>query len=199
MGNDAEADAVAARLLQHSKALGDSFSGAAAMFWISYGSFVRGRLAAAGPQAEAAVALCERDGFLAFIAVADLVRLYVEGAADPAAVLPRARRRAESAGLMGQAHTAGFHIGQIAQLVRAAGDPGAALALADKGVGIAEALDERIWLAPLHMLRAGFLLVMADKDGASAAAALALAIAGDQGAARHAADAEALAGRIAAG
>jgi hypothetical protein len=201
MGNDAEADRVAARLAQHREALGESFSAAAALFWKSFGSLLRGRPDDAGPEAQAAVALCERDGFLAFIAVADLVRLYVEGAqSDPAAALERARRRANSAGLMGKSHTAGFHIGQIAVLQRAAGDTAAALALVDRGIGIAEVLDERVWLAPLHMLRAELLLELSEPDRTAAAAAAAAAqeVAETQGATRYAAEAQALARRIAA-
>lgn len=200
MGNDAEADAVAAKLAGHREALGESFSAAAALFWKSFGSLLRGRIADAGPEAVAAVALCERDGFLAFIGVADLVRLYVEGASDAAATLPKARRRAGSTGLMGKSHTSGFHIGQIARLECAAGDPVEALALVDRGIGIAETLDEALWLAPLHMHRAEILLAqpVPDKAEAAAAAARAIAIAEAQGATRYVADAGALAARIAA-
>lgn len=201
MGNDDEADAAAARLARHREVLGESFSAAAALFWKSYGSLARGRLADAGSEAQAAVALCERDGFLAFIAVADLIGLYVEGAhGDPAAVLPRVRRRAASAGLMGKAHTAGFHIGQIAVLERAAGDAAAALALVDRGIGIAETLGERIWLAPLQLLRAELLMSLPEPDAVAAAAAVATAldIAQLQGATRYAAEARALAACIAA-
>nr|MBA3896934.1 AAA family ATPase [Sphingomonadaceae bacterium] len=191
IGDDAGSARASALLMERTAKLADPFHLAFGLFFRAFAALSTGDHAMARDNAAESIALCEHNGLASYLLYARLIHAHALGRlGEPERAAALARATLATCERIGQIHTKSFHLGEIAESLRLAGDQPGALESVEGAIAAAERLREGYWLPQLHMTRAR--IIGGATPSGRAALKVARSIAHDQGALRFEREAEAL-------
>jgi tetratricopeptide (TPR) repeat protein len=183
VGDDAAASRAADRLVTHSRACGGTYTRAFGLAWRATFEVRTQNFAAALDYAEEAIAVCERYGYTSWEILAKLMKAFAVGnLGHTDEGLALARHCIDELNRFGNAHGAGFALGELAALQASSGDPQTALRTVDQAIAIVRADGECFSLSPLYRRRAEIMARLAAPADVADCLRTAIAIAEGQGA-----------------
>jgi len=158
LGNETSVNSVHKLFLETIDGLEAGFDLASALTWYAFSMLVARNYETALDFARKAAALCEENGYFAFLGPAYLTMHLASGSLDPEEDMAQAEAVLDQAHAAGHLHFYGINLAILAEIYLNAGDPETAFKLLDEALTSVTQQGEQFWLPRLHMSAASVYL-----------------------------------------